>query len=99
MNPFKNRKGLGRGLSSLMGDTDNGQSTASINLSETKISIAKLRPSPLQPRRIFDKNTINELAESIQSKGLVQPILVSVAQPCHNPVGIHMMWVLVWALD
>ena len=70
------KKGLGRGLSSLMGDTDVQQSTTSTSSSETKISIAKLRPSPLQPRRVFDKNSINELAESIKSKGLVQPILV-----------------------
>ena len=71
-----NKKGLGRGLSSLMGDTDTQHSTTPTISSETKISIAKLRPSPLQPRRVFDKNSINELAESIKSKGLVQPILV-----------------------
>ena len=71
-----NKKGLGRGLSSLMGDTDTHQNTATTSSSETTISIAKLRPSPLQPRRVFDKNGINELAESIKSKGLVQPILV-----------------------
>ena len=70
------KKGLGRGLSSLMGDTDTQQSTTPTSSSETTISIAKLRPSPLQPRRVFDKNSINELAESIKSKGLVQPILV-----------------------
>ena len=71
-----NKKGLGRGLSSLMGDTDTQHSTNPTSSSETTISIAKLRPSPLQPRRVFDKNSINELAESIKSKGLVQPILV-----------------------
>ncbi len=71
-----NKKGLGRGLSSLMGDTDIQHSTTPTGSSETTISIAKLRPSPLQPRRVFDKNSINELAESIKSKGLVQPILV-----------------------
>ncbi len=71
-----NKKGLGRGLSSLMGDADIDQSTTAKNFSETTISIAKLRPSPLQPRRVFDKSSINELAESIKSKGLIQPILV-----------------------
>ena len=70
------KKGLGRGLSSLMGDNDTQHSATSRSSSETAISIAKLRPSPLQPRRVFDKNSINELAESIKSKGLVQPILV-----------------------
>ena len=70
------KKGLGRGLSSLMGDAkDTSIQTEAFN-KETKISISNLRPSPSQPRRLFDKNSINELAESIKSKGLVQPILV-----------------------
>tara|TARA_B100001250_G_scaffold394123_1_gene397609 strand:+ start:1309 stop:2169 length:861 start_codon:yes stop_codon:yes gene_type:complete len=79
-----NKKGLGRGLSSLMGDTDKPQNINSTKSSETEISIAKLRPSPLQPRRVFDKNSINELAESIKSKGLIQPILV---RPSSNNKG------------
>jgi len=71
-----NKKGLGRGLSSLMGDDNLSENQKIQNLSETKIPISKLRPSPLQPRRLFDKNGINELADSIKSRGLVQPILV-----------------------
>ena len=70
------KKGLGRGLSSLMGDTKDIFIQTETSNQETKISIAKLKPSPSQPRRLFDKNSINELAESIKSKGLVQPILV-----------------------
>ena len=70
------KKGLGRGLSSLMGDTKDVSIQTETSNQETKISIANLKPSPSQPRRLFDKNSINELAESIKSKGLVQPILV-----------------------
>ena len=70
-----NKKGLGRGLSSLMGEVNEDQKETA-NLSETKIPISKLRPSPIQPRRIFEKASITELADSIKSKGLVQPILV-----------------------
>ena len=70
------KKGLGRGLSSLMGDVKTTLNKNESSNQETKISIAKLKPSPSQPRRLFDKNSINELAESIKSKGLVQPILV-----------------------
>ncbi len=70
------KKGLGRGLSSLMGDTKDISNQNKISNEETKISIANLKPSPSQPRRLFDKSSINELAESIKSKGLVQPILV-----------------------
>ena len=70
------KKGLGRGLSSLMGDTKDVSIQNKTSNQETKISIANLKPSSSQPRRLFDKNSINELAESIKSKGLVQPILV-----------------------
>jgi len=70
-----NKKGLGRGLSSLMGEVNEDQKETA-NSSETKIPISKLRPSPIQPRRIFEKASIAELADSIKSKGLVQPILV-----------------------
>ena len=70
-----NKKGLGRGLSSLMGEVSEEQ-TDKVSSSETKIPISKLRPSPIQPRRIFEKASIAELADSIKSKGLVQPILV-----------------------
>ena len=70
------KKGLGRGLSSLMGEDTNNETISQISYSDTKIPLSKLKPSSIQPRRIFDKNSINELAESIKSKGLVQPILV-----------------------
>lgn len=70
------KKGLGRGLSSLMGEDTNNEAILQTSYSDTKISLSKLKPSSIQPRRIFDKNSINELAESIKSKGLVQPILV-----------------------
>ena len=70
------KKGLGRGLSSLMGDTKDISIQTETSNKETKISISNLKSSPSQPRRLSDKNSINELAESIKSKGLVQPILV-----------------------
>ena len=70
------KKGLGRGLSSLMGDVEIPLNETSNKSSDTKIPISKLRANPLQPRRLFNKESINELAASIKSKGLVQPILV-----------------------
>ncbi len=76
MNSSISKKGLGRGLSSLMGDTKTTLTKSDAGFQETKIPLASLKPSPSQPRRLFDKNSINELAESIKSKGLVQPILV-----------------------
>ena len=70
------KKGLGRGLSSLMGDVEIPLNESSNKSSDTRIPISKLRANPLQPRRLFNKESINELAASIKSKGLVQPILV-----------------------
>ncbi len=70
------KKGLGRGLSSLMGDVEIPIKENNNKLTDTKIPISKLRANPLQPRRLFNKDSINELAASIKSKGLVQPILV-----------------------
>jgi ParB family chromosome partitioning protein len=70
------KKGLGRGLSSLMGDTETVQTKNTIIGQESKIPIANLKPSPSQPRRLFNKNSINELADSIKAKGLVQPLVV-----------------------
>ena len=70
------KKGLGRGLSSLMGDVEISIKENNNKLSDTRIPISKLRANPLQPRRLFNKESINELAASIKSKGLVQPILV-----------------------
>jgi len=70
------KTGLGRGLSSLMGESTEKVSIDQNNLGDIKISLSKLKPSSIQPRRLFDKNSINELAVSIKAKGLVQPILV-----------------------
>lgn len=88
MNTNIPKKGLGRGLSSLMGDTNISSTDNVAKSSEVTISIAALKPSPSQPRRLFDKNSINELAESIKSKGLVQPILVRPSKTNENSYEI-----------
>ena len=59
-----------------MGDVEIPIKENNNKLSDTKIPISKLIANPLQPRRLFNKESINELAASIKSKGLVQPILV-----------------------
>ena len=88
MNTNIPKKGLGRGLSSLMGDTNINSTGNVAKSSEVTISIAALKPSPSQPRRLFDKNSISELAESIKSKGLVQPILVRPSKTDENSYEI-----------
>ena len=78
------KKGLGRGLSSLMGESATEELKSQSTSGDLKIAISKLRPSSIQPRRLFDKSSINELAESIKSKGIVQPILV---RPSKSELG------------
>ena len=65
---FKNKKGLGRGLSSLIGE---GKVAAN-----TKASISDLKRNKYQPRKKFDETSLNELTESIKSRGIIQPIIV-----------------------
>ena len=69
INPFKKKKGLGRGLSSLIGDT-------SINIQKNKISISSIVRNKYQPRKSFDKEKLEELTNSIRERGIIQPIIV-----------------------
>ena len=68
MNPFKS-KGLGRGLSSLIGDND-------VKVSKNKISISSLVKNKFQPRKNFEKDALDELTNSIKERGIIQPIIV-----------------------
>lgn len=70
------RRGLGRGLDALLGaepkTVDDNAPAAGAS-----ISIDKLEPNRFQPRSMFDETGLNELAESIRSQGVVQPIVVT----------------------
>ena len=65
----KIKKGLGRGLSSLIGETKVEQATH-------KLSISDLYPNKFQPRKIFDEDSLNDLEKSIKERGIIQPIIV-----------------------
>ena len=69
MNPFKSKKGLGRGLSSLIGDSD-------IKDSKSNISISSIVRNRYQPRKNFEKEGLEELTNSIKERGIIQPIIV-----------------------
>ncbi|MDB4138648.1 ParB/RepB/Spo0J family partition protein [Methylophilaceae bacterium] len=70
---MKNR-GLGRGLEALLGSDDNNMEQSNDQLK--MISIGKLSAGKYQPRSIMDPEPLEELAESIKSQGIMQPILV-----------------------
>ena len=63
------KRGLGRGLSSLLGDT-------SKKINTNKISIKDINRNKLQPRKYFDKSALQELTNSIKEQGVIQPIVV-----------------------
>ncbi len=65
----KIKKGLGRGLSSLIGESK-------VEPQRNHISISDLVPNKYQPRKIFDETNLKELADSIKERGMIQPIIV-----------------------
>jgi ParB family chromosome partitioning protein len=69
MDPSKIKKGLGRGLSSLIGETK-------IETQKNQLSISDLIPNKFQPRKIFDENNLIDLTNSIKERGILQPIIV-----------------------
>ena len=65
----KIKKGLGRGLSSLIGETK-------VDLQKNQVSISDLLPNKYQPRKIFDEKNLEDLTNSIKERGIIQPIIV-----------------------
>ena len=69
INPFKPKKGLGRGLSSLIGDSE-------VTEKKTTIPISSIVRNKYQPRKKFEKESLEELTNSIKERGIIQPIIV-----------------------
>jgi ParB family chromosome partitioning protein len=69
MDTNKIKKGLGRGLSSLIGERE-------LEKNVNKIPISDLISSKFQPRKIFEENNLKDLTNSIKERGIIQPILV-----------------------
>ncbi len=69
-------KGLGRGLDALLGDAPSVRASESRTAGQRELPIEFLKPNTGQPRQMFDRDAIEELAASIKARGLLQPILV-----------------------
>ena len=69
MDTNKIKKGLGRGLSSLIGETK-------VEININKVSVSDLVSNKFQPRKIFDENSLQDLTNSIKERGIIQPIIV-----------------------
>ena len=81
INPFKNKKGLGRGLSSLIGDNE-------IKVTNNKVSISSIIPNRFQPRKNFEKQSLEDLTNSIRERGIIQPIVVRKSDHLDNKFEI-----------
>jgi len=69
MDSSKIKKGLGRGLSSLIGETK-------VETKKNELSVSDLVPNKYQPRKIFDEENLKDLTNSVQERGILQPIIV-----------------------
>jgi len=69
MDTSKIKKGLGRGLSSLIGETK-------IEININKVSISDLVSNKFQPRKIFNEDNLKELTSSVKERGIIQPLIV-----------------------
>jgi ParB family transcriptional regulator, chromosome partitioning protein len=69
MDANKIKKGLGRGLSSLIGETK-------IESQKNRLSVSEIIPNKFQPRKNFDEENLNDLVNSIRERGIIQPIIV-----------------------
>jgi ParB family chromosome partitioning protein len=73
----EHRPRLGRGLAALIGDAGNEPAAADApRPAQKRVPIEFLRPNPRNPRKFFDEEHLQELADSIRERGLIQPIVV-----------------------
>jgi len=81
INPFKQRRGLGRGLSSLIGDSSSSSK-------KNKISVSSIIRNKYQPRKNFNKESLEDLTNSIKERGIIQPIIVRKSKTQDNKFEI-----------
>ena len=81
INPFKQKRGLGRGLSSLIGDSSSSSK-------KNTVSISSLVRNKYQPRKNFNKENLEDLSNSIKERGIIQPIIVRESKDDDNKFEI-----------
>ena len=91
---MKKATGLGRGLSALIGEAPPVPRSDTLAPGGTvrTIEIARIRPNPSQPRQVFDKELIDELAASIAERGVLQPIIVRAVEDGFELVAGERRW-------
>ncbi len=88
------KKGLGRGLDSLIINTDIPLQATDESVIEglQQININEIKPNENQPRKVFDKAKIKELADSIKEHGVIQPIVVRKTKTGYEIVAGERRW-------
>ncbi len=81
----KIKKGLGRGLSSLIGETK-------IESKTNKLSLSEIVPNRFQPRKNFEEDSLNDLSNSIKERGVIQPIIVRKSGPKYEIIAGERRW-------
>lgn len=98
MDKKMDRRGLGRGLSALLADVNlaepAGDSPTAPRPPTVVLPVERIQPNPNQPRREFDPEALEQLAQSIRQKGIVQPLIVRLIGPAgqHEIVAGERRW-------
>lgn len=85
----KNKGGLGKGLSSLIADASIESGSAS---AQEELDIKLIKPNPNQPRKDFNEEELDNLAESIKNEGLLQPVIVRPVDSGYQIVAGERRW-------
>ena len=85
------QRGLGKGLDSLIPASGNSENKE-VKQAETMVKIAKVEPNRDQPRKNFDEDALQELADSIKQFGLLQPILVQDRKEYYEIIAGERRW-------
>ena len=85
------QRGLGKGLDSLI-PTSNNSVSREVKQAEMMVKIAKVEPNRDQPRKNFDEDALQELADSIKQFGLLQPILVQDRKDYYEIIAGERRW-------
>ncbi|NLT36070.1 MAG: ParB/RepB/Spo0J family partition protein [Gaiellales bacterium] len=92
------RSGLGRGLAELLGEpaveakNDGSRVSDGVISGIVELSVGSVRPNPRQPRRDMDRESLEELARSMQSLGVVQPIIVRPLEEGYELIAGERRW-------
>src|SRR6185369_17722321 len=82
-----NKRGLGRGLGALLSSTPTEDDDALL-----EVAIDQVHPNPNQPRKAFESNSLDELAASIRTSGVIQPVIVRRAGEGYQLIAGERRW-------